>query len=301
MKETLKLGFILLVITAVSAGVLATANNVTGPIIAEMERQESFGAFMELFTEADDFQPLEDYKFEEIKESHSMVREVFEAKKGDEVIGYALKTAAGGYGGDIIGITGINTDGSVAGIKIVSNSETPNIGTRILEEGFISSFKDKSAAGDLKAVGSPAAEDEVLLLSKSHIYETEKRAYGTIMFLSIFIGVLFFVTSGSFIYNKFYMDEEVDKQKYMQLNKIGLTYNEVKKIVTLEIGVLFLLPYVVAVIHSSLALTVLKNLFNMDVTGAAFIVMGSFLLVQILFFLFIRERFLLEIRDKLVN
>lgn len=140
-----------------------------------------------------------------------------------------------------------------------------------------------------------------LLLSKSHIYETEKRAYGTIMFLSIFIGILFFVTSGSFIYNKFYMDEEVDKQKYMQLNKVGLTYNEIKKIVTLEIGVLFLLPYIVAVIHSSLALTVLKNLFNMDVTGAAFIVMGSFLLVQILFFLVIRERYLSEIRDQLVD
>lgn len=165
MKETLKLGFILLLITAVSAGVLASANNITGPIIAEMERQESFGALVEIFSDADDFQPLEDSKFEEVVESSSMVKEIFEAKKNNEVIGYALKTASGGYGGDIIGITGINTDGTVAGIKIVSNSETPNIGTRILEEGFINSFKDKSAAGDLKAVGSPSADDEILLLS----------------------------------------------------------------------------------------------------------------------------------------
>ena len=87
----------------------------------------------------------------------------------------------------------------------------------------------------------------------------------------------------------------------MQLNKIGLTYNEIKKVVTLEIGVLFLLPYIVAVIHSSLALTVLKNVFNINVTGAAFLVMGSFLLVQILFFLFIRERYLSEIRDSLID
>lgn len=165
MKETLKLGFILLIITAVSAGVLAAVHTVTGPIVAEMERQASFGALVEIFSDADDFQPIEDSKFEEIQGSHSMVREVFEAKKNDEIIGYALKTAAGGYGGDIIGITGINTDGTVAGIKIVSNSETPNIGTRILEEDFINSFKEKSAAGDLKAVGSPTADDEVLLLS----------------------------------------------------------------------------------------------------------------------------------------
>ena len=140
MKETLKLGVILLLITAVSAGVLASANNITGPIIAEMERQESFGALVEIFSEADDFLPIEESKFEEIKDSNSMVREIFEAKKSDEVIGYAIQTAAGGYGGDIVGITGINSDGTLAGIKIVSNSETPNIGTRILEEDFFSSF-----------------------------------------------------------------------------------------------------------------------------------------------------------------
>lgn len=165
MKETLKLGVILLIITAISAGVLAAVNTVTGPIVAEMERQESFGAFAEIFSEADDFQPLEDSKFEEIQGSHGMIREIFEAKKGDDILGYALKTSAGGYGGDIIGITGVNIDGTVAGIKIVSNAETPNIGTRILEDNFINSFKEKSAAGDLKAVAAPAAEDEVLLLS----------------------------------------------------------------------------------------------------------------------------------------
>lgn len=188
MKETLKLGLILLIITAVSAGVLAAVHNVTGPVIAEMERQESFGALVEIFSEADDFQALEESKFEEIKGSHAMIREIFEAKKGDEVIGYALKTAAGGYGGDIIGITGINTDSTIAGIKIVSNSETPNIGTRILEEGFTSSFKDKSAAGDLKAVGSPSADDEVLLLSGA-----------TVSVYAVLAGV----NEANFVYNQY--------------------------------------------------------------------------------------------------
>ena len=53
-------------------------------------------------------------------------------------------------------------------------------------------------------------EESSLLLSKSHIYESEKSAYGTLLFLTTFIGVIFFVASGSFIYNKFYMDEEAD-------------------------------------------------------------------------------------------
>lgn len=165
MKETLKLGFILLLITAVSAGVLASANNITGPIIAEMERQKSFGALVEIFTEADDFVPVEEAKLAEIKDSSSVVKEIFEAKSNGDVIGYAIKTDSGGYGGDITVITGINSDSTLAGIKIVGNSETPNIGTRILEPNFINSFKGKSAAGDLTAVGSPSADNEILLLS----------------------------------------------------------------------------------------------------------------------------------------
>ncbi|MFD2614413.1 FtsX-like permease family protein [Paenibacillus gansuensis] len=138
-----------------------------------------------------------------------------------------------------------------------------------------------------------------LLLSKSHIYETEKRAYGTLMFLSVFLGIIFFVASASFIYNKFYMDQETDKQKYKQLHKIGVTLKEIKKVVSIEIGVLFLLPYIVAAVHSAIALGTLQRIFHLEVGAAAVTVMGIFLLVQVLFFLFIRRNYLNVIRKHL--
>lgn len=138
-----------------------------------------------------------------------------------------------------------------------------------------------------------------LFLSKSHIYETEKRAYGTIMFLSIFLGIIFFVASGSFIYNKFYMDQESDKQKYKQLHKIGVTFKEMKKVVSIEIGVLFLFPYIVATLHSAVALGALQRLFKIEVGAAAVTVMGIFLLLQIVYFLFIRRNYLNVIKKHL--
>ncbi|MGM0827666.1 MAG: FtsX-like permease family protein [Bacillota bacterium] len=139
-----------------------------------------------------------------------------------------------------------------------------------------------------------------LFLSKSHIYETEKRAYGTIMFLSIFLSIIFFVASGSFIYNKFYMDEDIDKQKYKQLYKIGVTYKEMKNVVSVEIGVLFLFPYIVATIHSAVALGALQRIFKLEVGAAAVIVMGIFLLLQIVYFLFIRRNYLNVIKKHLI-
>ncbi|PBH64800.1 hypothetical protein BGV14_19215 [Clostridioides difficile] len=97
------------------------------------------------------------------------------------------------------------------------------------------------------------------------------------------------------------MDCQVDKKKYEQLNKLGMTYNEIKKASTIEIGIVFLFPYVVAVIHSIFALTALKNSFDIEVASSAVLVMGSLFLVQIVYFLIVRNNYLKEIRLNLVN
>lgn len=140
--------------------------------------------------------------------------------------------------------------------------------------------------------------DKVLL--KADILEKTKIGYGVILFGTIFIGLIFFVTTGSFLYNKCYMDVLEDKKKYGQLNKIGMTYKEIDKILTIEIGVLFLFPYIVAAIHSCFALSALKYAFQIPVTGAAFLVMGSIMLVQIVYFFVIRESYLREVKKGLM-
>lgn len=140
-----------------------------------------------------------------------------------------------------------------------------------------------------------------IFFSRAEMLNSGKIIYSTVLFLSIFIGLIFFVTSSSFLYNKFYMDCQEDKKKYIKLNKIGLTYNEIKKISTIEIGVLFLFPYVVAVIHSIFALIALKKSFDMEVATSAFIVMGGFLIVQVIYFIIIRSNYLREIKSNLIE
>lgn len=140
-----------------------------------------------------------------------------------------------------------------------------------------------------------------LFFSKELMIETGKLTYSTFMFLAVFMGLIFFVTTSSFLYNKFYMDCQIDKKKYEQLNKLGMTYKEIKRASTIEIGIVFLLPYVVAVVHSVFALTALKNSFDIEVASSAVLVMGSLFIVQIVYFLLIRNNYLKEIRLNLVN
>lgn len=135
---------------------------------------------------------------------------------------------------------------------------------------------------------------------KSHRLECTRIAYGMILFIVIFIGLIFFVTTGSFLYNKCYMDVIEDKKKYKQLNKIGLTYTEIKKVLNIEIGVLFLLPYIIAVIHFAFAISALKSAISLKITVPALQVIGIMLIVQIIYFFIIRKNYLLEIKKSLL-
>jgi len=135
---------------------------------------------------------------------------------------------------------------------------------------------------------------------KAYILDSTKIAYGVILFVAIFIGLIFFVTTASFLYNKCYMDLIEDKKKYRQLNKIGLTYKEIKKVLNIEIGVLFLLPYIIAVIHFSFAISSLKSAFGIEIIVPALQVIGIIVIVQIIYFIIIRKNYLFEIRKSLL-
>ncbi|SHJ26497.1 putative ABC transport system permease protein [Clostridium cavendishii DSM 21758] len=135
---------------------------------------------------------------------------------------------------------------------------------------------------------------------KSDILRANKVAYGVILFSVIFIGLIFFVTTASFLYNKCYMDVIEDKKKYRQLNKIGLTYKEIRKILNIEIGVLFLIPYIVAIIHFFFAISALKYAMDINVSVASIRIILIMIIVQGIYFLVIRKRYLMEIKKSLV-
>jgi electron transport complex protein RnfG len=177
MKENIKLGLILFLVAAISAGILAFANEVTAPIIAEIERQDSFGAIAEMFPEADDFQPLEEDVLNEIIANNNFVQEVTKALKGEEVIGYGLRVKSVGYGGDIISLIGINTEGRIVGFNVLQMSETAGLGSRISDDpAFAESFIGKSATEKLVPVEAPSADNEFLALSGATVSTTAVQA-----------------------------------------------------------------------------------------------------------------------------
>lgn len=69
------------------------------------------------------------------------------ARRHQEVIAVIIPTvAADGYSGDIRMIAGVNSDGSVAGVRVLKHIETPGLGDKvdIKKSNWIKSFDNKS-------------------------------------------------------------------------------------------------------------------------------------------------------------
>ena len=66
----------------------------------------------------------------------------YEALKGGAPVGYAIVSSAGGFGGDIVLMVGIDTAGVVCNTSVLSHSETPGLGAKCTsDEGFMAQWK----------------------------------------------------------------------------------------------------------------------------------------------------------------
>ncbi len=71
---------------------------------------------------------------------------------------YVFDVQSAGYGGDVELMIGIASDGTVAGIQVVSENETDGIGSNALTEDFFDTFSGTAAEGSLSLDGSEGTQ-----------------------------------------------------------------------------------------------------------------------------------------------
>ncbi|GIN58760.1 ABC transporter permease [Lederbergia ruris] len=125
------------------------------------------------------------------------------------------------------------------------------------------------------------------------------QGYGAVLFIGLFIGAVFFVAAGSFLYFRLYADLEDEKQKFSMIGKLGLTDKELSKILTVQLALLFFVPILVAVIHGAVALTALQHMFDFNLFKSSALVLGTFTAVQLVYFLFIRFNYIRKIKESI--
>lgn len=87
----------------------------------------------------------EDITYKALDEIPSTVNSVFEVMASDgSVCGYAVAVSPSGFGGNIDMIVGVGTDGKIVGVDITALSETPGLGSRVDDEGYLGRYRGLS-------------------------------------------------------------------------------------------------------------------------------------------------------------
>lgn len=135
MKELFKYAFILGLICFLSSSVLAVVNGITeSHILLQKARAEDL-ALRQIMGEKFHFKPhYIDEKIDYYKAYSNQDR---------SLSGFVLKVQAKGFNSQIEILTALNLNLEVSQVKILSQNETPGLGTRITEGNFLERFKNR--------------------------------------------------------------------------------------------------------------------------------------------------------------
>lgn len=128
MKDIVKLGLILLLVTALAGAALSIVNNITKPRIEEQKRLVTALALTAALPDAANgvIEP------DTTSKQFHFYRGYRDSSK-QHLVGYAFLALENGYSSQIETMVGIDTTGRIVGIKILRQLETPGLGTKIEE------------------------------------------------------------------------------------------------------------------------------------------------------------------------
>lgn len=149
MGKTVRLGLILLVVCAVSGGVLAGVYGVTSKVINERKAKEEAQSMQAVLPAGAEFAALTAEEVAEYQANAKFkeIEAIYVASADGEVKGLVARVAPTGYGGKITLLVGVGTDLNVAGIKVVSHTETAGLGSEVSREPWLAQFIGKGASG----------------------------------------------------------------------------------------------------------------------------------------------------------
>lgn len=130
-RPTLILAAICLLATLLLAGL----NRLTTPIIAANEEQAANETYAALLPNADGFTALA-----------CEIDGVTAVMKANNGVGYVITAESRGYGGQVPAAVAFSPEGTILGVTMMDNSETPGLGQKVTETAFSGQFAGRAAA-----------------------------------------------------------------------------------------------------------------------------------------------------------
>lgn len=135
---------ILFLICVVVTAALAGTNLLTKDKIAEQQLLTAENSRRIVLGAAEEFTQEKDY---------------YIGTAGGKPVGYVFETESKGYGGSVKVMTGIDLEGSISGVVILSHAETPGLGANAEKADFTNQYRQPAPADGISVVKFQAPKE----------------------------------------------------------------------------------------------------------------------------------------------
>ena len=128
----------------------------------------------------------------------------------------------------------------------------------------------------------------VLGASRTEIYESNKGMTTIVLFIGIYIGIVFLISSMAVLALQQLSEASDSIDRYKSLKRLGASEKDINKTIFIQTLVYFSLPVILAFIHSVVGIKVANDFVSVynkpDIMGSSLITAGIFMIVYIIYF-----------------
>ena len=179
---------------------------------------------------------------------------------------------------------------------IVVNDELCNnmtVSTSNVNINFGGNNKDKKEANFIDTIYSCKDADYdkigfVLATSRNEIYDENKGLTTAILFVGIYIGMVFLISSMAVLALQQLSEASDSIDRYKSLKRLGASTKAINKTIFAQTLVYFSIPVILALVHSVVGIKVANDFISMynkpDIVGSSLITAGIFMIVYVIYF-----------------
>ncbi|MBC2580070.1 FtsX-like permease family protein [Clostridium sp. DJ247] len=194
-------------------------------------------------------------------------------------------------------------------VKIPFIGEMPNIGqyeTYVMTDKQYNKLRETKEEMILYGINFTSPQDSKELVMKieaimknprdnvnSYAAQYEYKYYliGSFYFLGLVMAIVFMIATFSTIYFKILSDAILDREQYKMLMKIGMNKEETSKSIYTQVGIAFVLPALMGIMHGIMAIKALEAFMHSKFTLSILVGVFCFVSIMAVFYIFISRKY----------
>ena len=158
----------------------------------------------------------------------------------------------------------------------------------------IDDFNDRRYSYSNDSMSSSVDKDDyegigyVMAFSRNYIYESNRGVTTTILFVGIYLGIVFLISSMAVLALQQLSEASDSIDRYISLRRLGVSKKSINKTIFMQTLVYFSIPVVLAFVHSIVGIKVTNtfiSLYNQpNIAASSLITAGIFLIMYIIYF-----------------